>query len=437
MIEHSDPLVERYLLGALFRVPGAYFEASDVDPTWFWSESHRTIYRALQSAMSRPDATKIDPLVLVDAELSRSGDLADVGGREYLQEINASIWSESEPWQIWYERARDLRLSRVALAAVTDFRDSLSSGDLPLDAIGDLGARLAVIASSASATDARLVPLLQNALEDLERIHSGENPSDLYETGLEVVDYVLGGGFSLGHYCVLAAKRKMGKSRLAIRIATELALRHDFTIDFWSQEMTQRDVARLFLAAASGRGWNELASSDRWVEHSYRGYDRLAGHSVRVFSGRKHVREIEHQTRGMRTSAPEKPYAVIVDYLQVYKGDGQTEYERVTDVTQRLATLARETNVLIIACAQFNRSAGASEPEAHQLRSTGQIEQDVDELLIWHRPGGDNPESSPEQQQIGNLKLALNRHGETREVRVTCDLARLAFESRQYIPGVE
>jgi replicative DNA helicase len=81
---------------------------------------------------------------------------------------------------------------------------------------------------------------------------------------------------------------------------------------------------------------------------------------------------------------------IVVDYLQLLK-DKQTrsgsEVLRIAQMTASLKALAREHDVPIILISQLNRNVehrGSGEPELHDLRDSGAIEQDADiVILMW------------------------------------------------------
>ena len=95
---------------------------------------------------------------------------------------------------------------------------------------------------------------------------------------------------------------------------------------------------------------------------------------------------------------------IFVDYLTLMKASGKTPYERATQISMDLHTLAQQMEIAVIALAQLNR-AGKGDPDMTSLRESGQIEQDADAILLIHWP--DQEDSTRE------LIIAKNKEGET------------------------
>jgi len=81
---------------------------------------------------------------------------------------------------------------------------------------------------------------------------------------------------------------------------------------------------------------------------------------------------------------------VIVDYLQKLRPDHKARdlYEKITEVSQDLKTLAKSQNVGVLALAQLSRGVeqrADHRPIMSDLRDSGQIEQDADGVIFVYR----------------------------------------------------
>jgi replicative DNA helicase len=80
---------------------------------------------------------------------------------------------------------------------------------------------------------------------------------------------------------------------------------------------------------------------------------------------------------------------VVVDYLQLLRGHGQSRYEQITDVSMALKAAAVQYNVALVVLAQLSREVEKAEgyvPEMHHLKDSGQIEQDADVVFCLQWP---------------------------------------------------
>jgi len=106
---------------------------------------------------------------------------------------------------------------------------------------------------------------------------------------------------------------------------------------------------------------------------------------------------------------------MIIDYLGLINVDKRFERRQleIAHITGELKSLTKELDVPIILLSQLNRpekGAKVPEPKLHDLRESGDIEQDADMVLFLHRPHyHDN--SNEEWKNKGKLILAKNREG--------------------------
>lgn len=439
----NDPDVEKTALGCLLRQPRLFYEATEAHPGWFFRQSHRLIFIAIQNVVSKKEFDQEGVLLAyVDAELTAKGWMEGLGSsteqaRSFLREIFDKPVSPGSQWPLVSAALRDLYLRRALLSRTRDWMVEIRETEEAIDVVRDV-LEWSSVATSKSAIDEdeSFRPVVDPLLREIENRRDGKEPAEVWETGIGPFDELLDGGVTLGHYTILAAKKKMGKTRLGCATMNSLLSRadDDWAVDFYSGEMTKEDIAKLFVAHHTGWAFHKLADpqiniNEDWARLAVDAMGHLGDLDIRVKIGRSHVRDILYRTKARRARIGSRPLAVVVDYLQQMKGSGDSEYERVTNVTQQLQTIAKTIpNTWVFALAQFNRSAGSDMPRPHQLRSSGQIEQDVDELFILHRPAAERSDATAEDKRVGILWKALDRHrGDTEKLMIDADLERLQF----------
>jgi replicative DNA helicase len=123
---------------------------------------------------------------------------------------------------------------------------------------------------------------------------------------------------------------------------------------------------------------------------------------------------------------------VIVDYLQFLKDSerGDSEAVRVGKISRNLKSLASLLDVAVIAPAQLNRrveKAGGDMkgvPLLHDLRDSGNIEQDADVVMMLHR------DSTGERQSDAFLRIAKNRKGQVGKFQIRFDKLTTQFTEK-------
>jgi len=77
---------------------------------------------------------------------------------------------------------------------------------------------------------------------------------------------------------------------------------------------------------------------------------------------------------------------IIIDYLQLVRDPSKRDrYQEVSSISRDLKAMAKEFDCPVIALAQLNReSEKGKRPKASDLKESGQIEQDADQILLAH-----------------------------------------------------
>ena len=103
---------------------------------------------------------------------------------------------------------------------------------------------------------------------------------------------------------------------------------------------------------------------------------------------------------------------LIIDYIQLLKSQGKFNLreQEVAEISRRLKLLSLEINIPIISLCQLNRNANTGEPTLADLRESGSLEQDADNIIFIDK--------EDEESNITTLKLAKQRAGDIGKVKV-------------------
>jgi replicative DNA helicase len=269
-----------------------------------------------------------------------------------------------------------------------------------------------IISTGTKGTYERIGELLPDYLDELERKHRGEQ-SEL-KSGFDDLDKVLG-GLHRENLIIVGGRPGQGKSSFALNILYHVAVVEKQPAVFFSLEMSKSEIVGKLVSRHSNIPYNNLrdahlsqsdfamiANAMTALKEAPLFLDDTPGNSLY---------EIRSKTR---RAVREGAKVAIADYLQLISGQskGQNRVEFVGTLSRGLKELAKECKIPVIALSQLNRSTEYSkntEPDLHQLRESGSIEQDADSVVLAYRPDMiDYPEEA-------RIIIAKNRHGETRK----------------------
>src|SRR5205814_4172166 len=125
---------------------------------------------------------------------------------------------------------------------------------------------------------------------------------------------------------------------------------------------------------------------------------------------------------------------VVVDYLQLMRSGTRTESreQEISEISRSLKGLAKELKLPVIALSQLNRAVETrgtkdKRPQLSDLRESGAIEQDADNIIFIFRD--DYYEADSDQRGIAELIVAKQRNGPTGKVKVRFEAAYTRFDN--------
>jgi replicative DNA helicase len=242
-----------------------------------------------------------------------------------------------------------------------------------------------------------------------------ESTAEGIKTGLADLDGLLG-GIEPADLFIIAARPRIGKTALLLNILDG----QDVPVLMFSLEMS---AAQLMKRRVSAKGFD---------------YKKLRNHrSMPEFEQnrlRKAIKELkqnfwindtaalpigELESEAVRMVKTHGVKIIAVDYLQLVTCRAENRLEEVSEVSRRLKKIAKRCNVAVIALCQLNRAietrGGKSGPKLSDLRESGQIEQDADQIIFVDRPEVHVPNIKPGMAEI---VVAKNRSGNTGDIEV-------------------
>lgn len=227
-------------------------------------------------------------------------------------------------------------------------------------------------------------------------------------TGLHEVDRILG-GLCPGRFIIVAGRPAMGKTALkscwarAVVTAGKRAL--DCSLEMSSDENMLRIVSmvsgvplrRIVDGTCTELEWRALTMAAKEISE----YPLHMDDSSPLRLSNLHSKIVKV-----------KPDVVFVDYLQLMSaGNSYSREQEVGELSRGLKQLAKRHRIPIVALSQLSRGLEKrpdKTPMLSDLRESGSIEQDADQVIFVHRPGYYDAAAPQDEAQI---IVAKNRHG--------------------------
>ncbi len=422
LVAPHDAAAEARVLGALLIDRDAIIRVADfLDADDFYLAKHQRTYDAVRSLFERHEP--IDPLT-VRVELSRRGELERVGGPPYLRELGESVATAVDverDGQLVADRALLRRLLATAQDIAALAYEEPTDLDLTLDR-----AEQRVFALLQEGTGSSLRHIREALSTTYDRIaFRMDNPQQVVgvATGYPEIDLPTN-GLQRGDFFILAARPAVGKSSLALNIAYKAARRGERVLLF-SLEMSREQIAQRLMAIH--------ASIDLVrMREGLRDADAAAGlmDLPIEIDDTPGISVMELRTKARRRKAAAGLDLIVIDYLQLMRtaGDDDNRVQEIATITRNLKALGRELEVAVIALSQLSRAVEereTAEPRLSDLRESGALEQDADEVLfLWKRTPGD------ENAAVIECHLAKNRNGPTAKFQLVFQPRFTRFASK-------
>lgn len=295
---------------------------------------------------------------------------------------------------------REKSLRRNLIADLNHFASRLNEGAEPGQILDELQQKLFDMERKDSAS----MRWLKEATEDDFKNSAGVS------TGFKDLNWLK---LERGALTIVGGRPSMGKTALCLKIALNVA-KSKVPVLIYSMEMSFKQIV------------HRIASMDfkcklidiREGRTTRRDFERTLETPILVDDSGT-LTPAQLRTRTRTAIQRHNVGLVVIDYLQMMSTTTQMgEYERITEISSGIKSVAKDLNIPIIAACQLNRmledkGVNSKKPTMAHLRGSGAIEQDADVVIFPYRPHvyekGKHGESEAE------IIIGKNRNGQTHD----------------------
>lgn len=407
----QDPAAEQAVLGAMLQSRNvlhdvlAMLRGSD-----YYKPAHEAVHDAIAALAARQQPVDA---ITVSAELGRRGVLERIGGAPYLHTLMQAC---PTPLSATYyaEQVLDKALRRRMIDASQRVARNAEVADDATQAAEDAQQWIAEAASQARTTEggASVGDALDTAIDWLEAPPIGADTPwvDVNEKT---------NGLLAGQMVTVAARPGHGKSLALKDVALFTAMQgkpaHVATLEMSRNEYVARiiagmgriDLSRMLRRQLSEGDWAKVADASARLRDLPLYLDDRADQSM------AQIRAAARQTARRYG----KPLGLIgIDYAQLVRPADRRDVreQEVAQISRDTKLMAKEHECPVFLLAQLNRGntqRSDHTPLVSDLRESGSLEQDSDQVWLLHRP--DQYGGEPSSDRLGEVDLIVgkNRNG--------------------------
>ena len=396
-MSHEDRLdhqldAERGVIGSLLIDESLVREmVSVVDAQDFLNPANRLIFQAARQLFR--DGKPVDALTIRDRVGSQYSD--------YMTQL-----MEFTPTSANWREYAALMHSQATTQRIKNLAQYILENAVTLDDCRQPCADMTQLLADGRRIDAWT---MQEMMEDFFRAQDPDAPAPEYVTyGLDVLDqrnYT-----ELGDVVMIGGYPSDGKTALALMMAYHMAAR--YKVGFFSLETDKRKVRDRMVASVAQIDFDAikrrtLTESD-WAGLAAKSTDMSKRDLTVLRAAGMTVADIQSASQAYGFQV------VVIDYVQLITPEVSRRAprsEQMADVSRALHTFAQSSGTLVIELAQLTRQERGSwrEPDMHDLKESGQFEQDADIIFLLYRPSPSDDTLDQEKNRI--LKIAKYKEG--------------------------
>ena len=402
-------------------------------PDDFYLTQNKNIYEAIYSMFNFSQV--IDPVTVLD-KMKELGIYED-SSPKYLMELMEITPTAANALR-YANIVRDKSMLRGLVSAAQDISETVFEGTgTPAEQLEAAEKKIYALRKGERGDSLEKISVVLHRVYD-RMVEQAESGSDIpgLSTGIRDLDRKIN-GLNKSDLLLIAARPAMGKTSFALNIALNVAKKYKQTVAFFSLEMSREQLVSRLLSGESFVDSQKMLtgklSDDEWTKLAMAS-DVLSQTDIRVDDNPSiTVAEMNAKLRRLDNLG-----LVLIDYLQLmtssgYGKGGDSRVNIVSDISRSLKIMAKELNVPVICLSQLSRaneSRTDKRPILSDLRESGAIEQDADEVMFLYRDDYYNENS--EEKNVAECIVAKNRHGETGTVKLQWLPEYTTFTDREW-----
>ena len=199
----------------------------------------------------------------------------------------------------------------------------------------------------------------------------------------------------------------VGKTTFALQVSENI-LRKGRSVAFISLEMSEEQIITKMISRLARINASKIRNGDLNDDEILKiaqASGKINEYKFTILTKCRTIQQIEIAAKKLKSR--NKLDLLVIDYLQLVKNSGNftNREQQVADISRTLKLLSLDLEIPIIALCQLNRNAAKAVPTMADIRESGSIEQDADNIIFLY--------AQSEDSNIVNVDLQKQRAGNT------------------------
>ena len=434
---HDDEL-EQAALGSLLSDNEAVSAAIQFHLSFndFYSRANSRVFEAIMSLDSKGLRPDIQTVV---QELKQMGKLDEAGGASYVSSLTTVIPSSANI-EYYAQMVKNYSIKRSLLSVASEigvevYDESKEASEI----LEEVQRSIFKLSDERQVfTSRKIGEVLKETILILDKVMKSKNPITGISTGFEKLDQMTS-GFQREEFIIIGARPSVGKTALALNMASNMAFHQKISTAFFSLEMSDIALAQRIISSEAKVQAQNLRSGFL----STGDYKKIVDVMSLLYEGQFYIVDIPNmdilslRTQARKLRSQQNVEIIFIDYLGLiaYENSKLQRFEQISNISRALKSLARELHIPIVVLCQLNRDAQFETPTLANLRDSGSIEQDADLVLFLNREQPKkNKKDNEEEKPVSfdkiptDLIVAKQRNGPTGVVKLEMNAKYAKFE---------
>lgn len=314
------------------------------------------------------------------------------------------------------EQLREFSKKRKLESAVAEMNYMLSRNEFKPEQLASLySEKLGSIVDVENEERNDITELVDNILEKKQKVENGENLIEI-TTGYNSLNW-LTDGFHKTELTILAARPAVGKTAAMLNFALR-QLKEDIPVLIFSLEMSKNSLYKRLFSIYSGVEASKINKgqlNESEIKKIIAAADFLEKKRDKLFIIDKSSITINDMIVEAKSMKNKGIQVIYIDYLQLLNTDSVYKNRAIEmgEISRNLKILAKELDVAVVAIAQLNREVEHrtnKRPNLADLRDSGEIEQNADNVWFLYREGYYLEQKGEEDKNDSKTELSIAKH---------------------------